>query len=146
MDYDRFLMMNKLIHRYYKIHFVEIEKEFQITHIELQILLLIDSDPTYNTASIIIKNGSFVKSHVSSSIDRLVKMGYLERTTTEYNKKTIVLKLLPASEVIIKRAKKRKRAFFNYIFQGLDEYQLKMHDDISNVIMENIEAYIKGEK
>lgn len=146
MDYDKLLMMNKLIHRYYKIHFIEIEKEFNLTHVELQILMMIDNNPNYNNASMLIKHGAFVKSHVSASIDRLVKLGYLERSKTEFNKKTIVLKLSPSSEVIIKRAKKRKKSFYAYLLNGLDEYQLKIFDDITNVIMKNIETHVKGEK
>lgn len=74
-----------------------IAQRWDLTRMELDILLFLANAPAYDTAADIVERRRLTKSHVSVSIHSLVRRGWLERSYLPGNRKSAHLRLLPAS-------------------------------------------------
>ena len=99
--------------------------QYGVTRMELDILLFLANNPSYDTATDIVNRRQLTKSHVSVSIKNLEQLGFLERTYAPENRKTAHLKLLPASAPVIARGKEVQNQFFSITFQGFTKRQIQ---------------------
>lgn len=74
-----------------------IAQQWDLTRMELDILLFLANAPAYDTAADIVERRRLTKSHVSVSIHSLIRRGWLERSYLPGNRKSAHLRLLPAS-------------------------------------------------
>ena len=105
----------------YPMMFSSLIKEYRLTQNELDILLFLANNPIYDTAKDIVGVRHLTKSHVSISIDDLVKRGLLERKYFDDNHKVIHLRLLPASAEIIEKGRQCQERFFDLLFDGISK-------------------------
>ncbi|MDO4343403.1 MAG: MarR family transcriptional regulator [Eubacteriales bacterium] len=118
-------------------------EQYQITRMELDILVFLANNPGYDTARDIVEVRQFTKSHVSSAIHLLEEKKYLSRAYHEGNQKSIHLKLLPASEEIIAAGQAAQRQFFSRIFDGLSPEDLKRVESVFCKINSNMRLLLK---
>lgn len=59
-----------------------IAQQWDLTRMELDILLFLANAPAYDTAADIVERRRLTKSHVSVSIHSLIRRGWLERSPT----------------------------------------------------------------
>ncbi len=116
---------------------------YHITRMELDIMLFLANNPDYDTATDIIEQKRFTKSHVSSSLKTLEEKGYLERAFRSGNRKTVHLKLLPASESIVAAGQKAQNQVFEKIFAGFSPQEIAALEKISAKISMNIQNSLK---
>lgn len=116
--------------------------KFGITKTELDILLFLANNPEYDTATDIVKVRRLTKSHVSTSVDSLVKKGLLERMLKDGNTKTVHLKIMPAADCIVEEGRAAQRNFWQILLDGLTAEEKrtaavvlgKMHANINNAL------------
>ena len=72
-----------------------IAQQWDLTRMELDILLFLANAPAYDTAADIVERRRLTKSHVSVSIHSLIRRGWLERSYLPGNRKSAHLRLLP---------------------------------------------------
>lgn len=111
---------------------------YHVTRMELDILLFLANNPQYDTAADIVEKRGFTKSHVSSSLKLLEEKGCLEKTFHEGNRKTVHLRLLPASDEIVSAGQEVQEEIFARIFAGLSPEEIDAMDKIFNKMSANI--------
>lgn len=118
---------------------------YDITRMELDILLFLANNPGYDTATDIVEQKRFTKSHVSCSLRLLDEKGYIQRTLYPGNRKTVHLKLLPAASEIVKAGQEAQRNVFCQIFGRLSAEEIDMLRQISQKISATIRDALKEE-
>lgn len=116
---------------------------YHITRMELDIMLFLANNPGYDTATDIIEQKRFTKSHVSSSLKLLEEKNYIERAFHGGNRKTVHLKLLPASAEIVSAGQMAQNEIFDKIFAGLSPQEIDTLEKISAKISTNIQDALK---
>ena len=94
MSWDYFTHARTLELLYHKLQSPVLER-YQITQIELDVLLFLANHPGLDTAKDIVEIRRLTKSHVSVAVEGLSKKGYLLRVHRPDNRKLIHLSLLP---------------------------------------------------
>ncbi|MCP5455426.1 MAG: winged helix-turn-helix transcriptional regulator [Thermotogae bacterium] len=129
----------------YPMMFSDLIKEYQLTQNELDILLFLANNPIYDTAKDIVEVRHLTKSHVSVSVDDLVKRGLLERNYLNDNHKVIHLCLLPASMEIIEKGRQCQKHFLDLLFDGiLKEEREKFATFLEQLSFNARKAYKEG--
>lgn len=95
--------------------------KYDLTRMELDILLFLANNPQFDTASDIVERRLLTKSHVSTSIKSLVERGYLARAYAPANRKTVHLSICPAAASIIADGRAAQEEFFSTLFLGFSE-------------------------
>lgn len=90
MNHSKELFHNISLKR--KTYFDPLIKEVRLSLIDIEILAFIDEFPQCNTFTEILNSKEYSKSHVSTSINRLIEREYLMRENSENNKKVYHLK------------------------------------------------------
>lgn len=109
----------ELLRKEYERHLEPVYSQFELTRMELDILLFLANNPARDTAAEIIRTRGFSKSHVSASVKSLMRQSYLTGTTLPGNLKSIHLKLLPAAEEIIRRGQQAQQGFYAFLLQDI---------------------------
>lgn len=124
--------------------FTGILEKYNLTINELSIILYLHSENGgKNTAQDIVKELLFTKSHVSSSVDSLVKKGYLEKKADYQDKKKMHLIVKPKANVIFEDSKCIKENYFKILFKNFSEEEKELSSKIFNKMYENIKEYCK---
>lgn len=105
---------------------------------EISILSYLSSNKDKNTASNIVTDLMFTKSHVSMSIDSLVKLGYIEKQADEKDKKIMHLLLREkANDVIadlqVARGKLNEQMFKGFSNEEVDTLRTLLGKVILNI-------------
>ena len=114
----------------YDIHRKRIMQRYDLSAIEVDVLLFIANNPMLNTASDIVHYRKIAKSHVSLAVKSLLQKGYVDKYCDESNRKLIHLSILPAAEEIISYGREEQRKFGAILEQGISEdekEQFKQH-------------------
>ena len=117
----------------------------RLTRMELDILLFLANNPGFDTATDIIEQKHFSKSHVSSSVKQLEAKGYLAGSFHPGNRKTIHLNILPAAGESVLDGQNAQKSFFSCVIQGISPEEIRMIEQISGKINENIQKALKEE-
>lgn len=111
--------------RAYTIHRKRIMQRYDLSAIEVDVLLFIANNPTLNTASDIVYYRKIAKSHVSLAVKSLLQKGYIDKYYDENNRKRIHLAIQPAAEEIISYGREEQRNFGAVLEQGSSEDEKK---------------------
>lgn len=132
------------IKKLYTISLEPICKQYNLTRMELDILLFLANNPQYDSAKDIIERRKLTKSHVSTSIKSLVKKNYLKLTYLPNNKKTVHLKLLNTTNEIIEAGQLAQKNFFAIILKDLTkEEKLIIINCFSKILKNTHQALYK---
>lgn len=105
----------------YAISLEPICKQYNLTKMELDILLFLANNPKYDSAKDIIERRQLTKSHVSTSIKSLIEKSYILPTYLENNKKTVHLKLDSCANEIIRAGQMAQKNFMAIIFKDFTD-------------------------
>ena len=95
-----------------------VTKRFQLTQMQLDILLFLANNPQYDTARDLVEVRHLSKSHVSAAVEDLVQRGFLQRQQKAGNKKLIHLCLLPEADAAVQAGQAAQHDFFDQLFVG----------------------------
>ena len=148
MKYPLFEEKQNIYHLYHHF-FSEVLKKYSLAQMDMDILLFLANNPEYDTAAALVKVRHLTKSHVSTSVEKLVKSGYLERFYLPGNKKTIHLRLLPGAEDAVEAGRRCQKRFFAQLLKGMDQEEKEQLQSLLEKVRKNIEAayqQIEGEE
>lgn len=139
---DSIAAMKKL----YTISLEPVCKKYNLTKMQLDILLFLANNPKYDTATEIVEQRQLTKSHVSTSIKSLTEKKYLQSAYLPDNKKTVHLKLSSTTNKIIKDGHEAQKNFIKMIFRDFtNEEKHNMANNFSK-ILNNIHQILKEEQ
>ncbi len=124
----------------------EICEQYQITRIELDILLFLANNPRFDTATDIIEIRCLSKSHVSSSVKLLEQQGYLRKEYYGHNKKTAHLKISGPALEIIRAGRAAQERFLAILLEGFSAEEIALMKRYNNRILHNIHACLSASR
>lgn len=146
MSWDYFTHARTLELLYHKLQGPVLER-YQMTQIELDVLLFLANHPGLDTAKDIVEIRRLTKSHVSAAVEALSKKGYLLRVHRPDNRKLIHLSLLPEAAPAVADGQAKQRAFFQTLGQGFSSQERARLDALLLRVTENArQEYIRLEK
>lgn len=146
MSWDYFTHARTLELLYHRLQAPVLER-YQMTQIELDVLLFLANHPGLDTAKDIVEIRRLTKSHVSAAVEGLSQKGYLLRVRRPDNRKLIHLALLPEAASAVADGQANQRAFFQTLGQGFSAREREQLDTLLLRVTENARLeYIRLEK
>ena len=131
------------IKKLYTVSLEPVCKQYDLTRMELDILLFLANNPQYDSAKDIIERRKLTKSHVSTSIKSLTKNNYLKPVYLPNNKKTVHLKLLNSADEIIKAGQQAQKIFFETILKDFSKDEKQTIINAFSKIQRNAQQKLK---
>lgn len=123
MENFDYLILRQSLHRLYVRMMEPVLRQFGLTQMEEDILLFLANNPGHDTAAELVSLRSLAKSQVSTSVERLVRRGYLLR---QPEGRKLHLRLLPAAEEAVRQGQDRQRRFGEAIARGFSPEEQAM--------------------
>lgn len=143
--FEKFWDTTSLIRRLYDKEMQPVCEHYQITRMELDILLFLANNPSFDTARDIIERKKLTKSHVSASIKKLTERGLLETSYYPENRKNIHLKVQEEAREIVAKGREAQRAFGAVLTKNLSVEEIQELRDSFEKISDNIRTALKEE-
>ena len=135
-----FLTMRQVLYHLYMSLFEEMQRKYDLTQMEINILLRLANNPQLDTAAQLLEAGKLSKSQVSMAVDHLVRADFLQR---RMEGRRIHLQLKPAALEIVEEGKKRQRIFGDAVLHGISEDE---RNQLNNLMVRIVENARKAER
>lgn len=113
-------------------------KKWDLTRNELDVLLFLCNNPSFDRAADIVSHRGMTKSHVSLSVASLADRKLLERHFSAADRRTAHLKLTREGSAIAGEAREAQKTFFASLYAGISEEEFHLWEQITDKIRENI--------
>lgn len=120
-------------------------KKYQLTRMELDILLFLANNPGYDTAKDIIERRRLTKSHVSMSLKDLERRDLVQKEYYPGNQKTAHLKLSSASVQMVAEGQQAQKKFFQTVFRDFNPEDVSRMEDYFDRMRKNMQNALKEE-
>ena len=120
-------------------------KKYQLTRMELDILLFLANNPGYDTAKDIIERRRLTKSHVSMSLKDLERRDLVQKEYYPGNQKTAHLKLSSASIQMVAEGQQAQKKFFQTVFREFNPEDVSRMEDYFERMRKNMQNALKEE-
>lgn len=117
--------------------------QYSLSPVEITIISFLHNNPSQDTAGEIAELRSLPKGNVSQGVESLIQKSLISRRQDKTDRRRIHLALTEKAIPIIHQVEQVKIAFFEQLFQGFSQEELKQYADFSKRIMENV---LKGSK
>ena len=134
---SNFLTMRQVLYHLYMSLFEDLQTSYGITQMEINLLLCLANNPQLDTAAQLVKNGKLSKSQVSSAVEHLVQIEFLQRSMEG---RRVHLQLLPAAQVVVKDGRRRQRVFRDAVLCGISPEEREQLNDLMVRIVSNARA------
>lgn len=118
--------------------FETIQKKYQITQIEIDVLAFLANNPEYHHAQDIVNIRGISKAYVSCSLDKLVKRGLVERQVDNENRRCNCLFVTPYANELIKEIRAVQDNYNEIAYQGLSNQDKEQFNRLISQIYENL--------
>lgn len=120
----------------------KIMKKYDLRKIDMDIIICLSTYKDMKTAKDIASMEMFTKGHISQSIKRLKKMGYITDSQDENDMRVHNLKVSPSTKPVIEEICEVKKELEESVFCGITDEELKLLSEIFNKICNNINGII----
>lgn len=100
---------------------LEVCNKYQLTRVELDILLFLHNNPSCDSAKDIVEKRGIIKSHASLGIEKLVKKNCLEVTRDEKDKRRYHLHLTARTVPMIEDGLVAQKKFHEILYHDFNE-------------------------
>ena len=122
------LLSGQYLKKYQEAMYSKITDKFNMTIMEVRVLLFFDNHGSNNTAKDLVRIFHYTKSNVSKAIDSLLLRGYLKKQYDDQDRRYIVLEM----------ARQCQRDMFQSVFRGISEEELQVVQKVAQRIHQNI--------
>ena len=123
----------------YSEHCKPLCKEIHMPQTAFDILMFLANNPEYKTARDIVKIRNIKANLVSVNVDKLVREGYLTRSSVEGDRRKIELHCTEQALPIIEKGRKLQQNFEQALFQNTNEADRNGFFRTMETIEENLE-------
>lgn len=113
-------------------------EHYALTRMELDVLLFLANNPTYDTAAELAELRHFAKSQVSSAVKLLEQKGLLSRTFAPGNRKTVHLKLCEPSRPIVRDGQAAQERLAEILLDGFSDEERSVMQKMNERMRQNI--------
>ena len=101
--------------------FEPVLQQYDLTQVDVEMLLFVADNPQCNTAQEIVRSRQFSKSHVVTSLEKLHSRGYVGLVPTEENPKIRRIKIQSAASELIVKSRMCQMECMEFMFDGLSD-------------------------
>ncbi len=118
-------------------------KKYELTQTEFDILDFLGGNTGFDTAKEISRHRQIKKANVSTSVERLIKKGYLKRRTDPEDRRFIHLELTGKAALPMTEIKKTQDDFFSRFFACLSKEEFETYKNLTEKLLLSIKIYGK---
>lgn len=115
------LTLRRAASRLYSQVFEPVLRRYDLTQMEMDILLFLSNNTQYDTAAAIVSRRMLTKSQVSVSIERLVRRDLLSRTADPLNRRVLHLRVLPPAAEVVREGQSCQASYGEQLVRGFSE-------------------------
>lgn len=143
--YAKFWNDQSLIKSLYSECMEPVCKKHDLTRMELDILMFLANNPEFTTATEIVENRQLTKSHVSLAVNTLTRKGFLTRSFSEKNRKTIHLTVCENAREIIEDGRNSQQEFGGILFRDFSKEDKEALSHLLSKLEQNIRHHYREE-
>ncbi len=118
-----FFIRSRGVVKLYNSLFDALLEKYQLTQLEIDILLFLANNPPFDTARDIVEKRHLAKSHVSAGVESLASRGLLERSRLDGNRKTIHLRLTEQAAPVIEEGRAVQLRYARLLLNGFTDQE-----------------------
>ncbi len=122
----------------YKEYLKKVCAKYDISYMELTIILFLGNNPKLDKASDIVSKRHIAKSHVSATVSSLIKKGLIKGEYTDKDHKSIHLKLTDEALIILKDGQKAQKEYLSIYTSDLSDDEKIFLKSILNRMEHNL--------
>lgn len=138
------LSIYRLMKRLYLLEMGEVMEKWGLTRMELDVLLFLDANAPMDTAAEIVAQRNLTKSHVSSAVDHLTRMGYLQQHRDEKNRRRIHLLLTEEAQPILIAGRDAQNRFTETLYTGMTNEEIVTFHTLLERVSKNAGEKLEG--
>ena len=119
-----------------------VETKYGLQKIDMQILLYLKRAGEQNTSKDIVRLNMFTRGHISQSLSRLQKMGYVRMEQDPDDRRCTHNYLTDEASAIIRKIEKISRTIREIVLEGVTEEEQKILVDVAQKMNSNIEKVL----
>lgn len=119
-----------------------VETKYGLQKIDMQILLYLKRAGEQNTSKDIMRLNMFTRGHISQSLSRLQKMGYVRMEQDPDDRRCTHNYLTDEASAIIRKIEKISRTIREIVLEGVTEEEQKILVDVAQKMNSNIEKVL----
>lgn len=120
-------------------------QELGLPQTAFDILMFLANNPEYKSARDIVEIRKIKANLVSVNVEKLVKEGYLKRETVKGDRRKTLLLCTEKAQPVIAQGRGVQEAFFEFLFEHIDEASRKRLFEVMDVIGENLDKILDGD-
>ena len=113
-------------------------RKWDMTRNELDVLLFLANNPTWNRAADIVRGRGMSKGHVSLSLRSLEARGLVARREDEKDRRTVHLVLTDSAGEIVKDGQLAQQVFIGRLREGITPEESAIMQSVSRKLEENL--------
>lgn len=134
------LTIRSALKRCYAHEMAGVLSRWQLTGMELDVLLFLGNNPDCDTASDMVQLRQLTKSHVSKAVEHLTALGLVLQQRDEMNRRRIHLHLAEAAQPILREGRAAQKRFVEVLTRGLSDEDKAAATRILTVMLKNAAA------
>ena len=134
------LTIRSALKRCYAHEMAGVLSRWQLTGMELDVLLFLGNNPDCDTASDMVQLRQLTKSHVSKAVEHLTALGLVLQQRDEMNRRRIHLHLAEAAQPILREGRAAQKRFVEVLTRGLSDEDKAAAARILTVMLKNAAA------
>ena len=116
-------------------------QKYELTQTEFEILDFLGEKTGLDTANEISRQRLIKKANVSTSVERLIKKGYLRRIPDSNDRRLIHLELTGKADRPVSEIRKTQREFFSRFFLGLSAEEIATYKMLTKKLLSTLRIY-----
>lgn len=122
--------------------FDNIKKKYDLKKVDIEVLLYLSTSKEQNTPTDIHSRMKINRGHISQSIDRLIKKGYLIAAPDADDRRSMHYSVSEKADSLICEIKSQKQDLEKRIFEGITEEEVTIYKNITYKIISNLNKMI----
>lgn len=123
----------------------DVKNNTNLNRLELEIIYLLSHYDDITTLTDICRYTQMNKGHMSTTLDNLVKQGYVICRRDDKDRRYVKYELTDASEQICQEMENLWSALTDKVVEGIDEESLAVFNSVSEQISHNIDKLLENE-
>lgn len=116
---------------------------YDLTRMELDVLLFLQNNPGCDTAAEIVQLQMMTKSHVSKAVDHLTERGFLTQARDEKNRRRIHLSLTETAAPVLTEAQAAQCRIVSYMMDGVSQEDNEVLCRVIRHVSSNVSAALE---
>lgn len=112
--------------------------KYDLSHVELDVLLFLNNNPQCDTAKDIVELRGLAKSYVSKAVDLLIKKKLISTFEDKHDRRIIHLNLEEKSKGIIEEGQISQYNFLEILYKNISPEEREIHQKVLNQMSDNI--------